>query len=457
MSSYITTPIRCSLVLLIIALLVSGCSSSSDSNQDGSQSAADVSGSIEDTVTSDNGASGSTSEMEDATVGDTTSGTQAESTEGANGSITGASEPSIPDPLAQNSTRVEFSISVPAYQSDTLQVRLTWDTKVLNASWIGDELWAASDDFPTDTEHELVVTFSDANGDITLGQYENVFKTGTNDSEDFHVSAEQFNIDQWDNDEDGTTNIDELIAGTDPLVNEDSLLEIRDVAGEPLGFIADSFESRIPEERPYNEYSEERRVYHEGGRPPTGADHVIEISIDESGNGTLSDSREEGFGLSPLRTLYTGTRTHSENAIQWEGKRQVSRDWIDLYITTTSVNTVSIVDDRTRKYEETYRYNYDTSDEQAEITETTIDLVGEVIEGTSFCQPVTGMFESETFRPHGNDGTNTPIPLTRISIKKEIDDQYWRVKSTVEGTEPSETEYLARKFNSTFQCDFVEF
>ena len=56
-SSYITTHNRYSLVLFIIALLVSGCFSSSDSNPDGSQLAADVSGFIEDTVTSDNGTS----------------------------------------------------------------------------------------------------------------------------------------------------------------------------------------------------------------------------------------------------------------------------------------------------------------------------------------------------------------------------------------------------------------
>ena len=38
---------------------------------------------------------------------------------------------SVPDPLVQNRTQVEFGITVPAYQSNALQVRLTWgDTDV---------------------------------------------------------------------------------------------------------------------------------------------------------------------------------------------------------------------------------------------------------------------------------------------------------------------------------------
>jgi len=32
----------------------------------------------------------------------------------------------VPDPLVQNTTRVEFGITVPAYSSNELQVRITW-------------------------------------------------------------------------------------------------------------------------------------------------------------------------------------------------------------------------------------------------------------------------------------------------------------------------------------------
>jgi len=81
----------------------------------------------------------------------------------------------------------------------------------LNAAWVGDEFWTASDELPTDTERLLSVTFSDDNGDITLGSFETDFKTGTNASETVQISANQFDTDRWDDDGDGISNLDELI------------------------------------------------------------------------------------------------------------------------------------------------------------------------------------------------------------------------------------------------------
>ncbi len=139
MNSFVTNPVRCSLALLIITLFVSGCSGSSNSDLNDSQSFADESG-----------ASG----MKDALIAGTISGAQVDSNESTNGSTSGSSDLSIPDPMAQNSTRVDFNITVPAYQSNALQVQIIWGTKSLYANWVGDELWAASDNFPTNTEHQ---------------------------------------------------------------------------------------------------------------------------------------------------------------------------------------------------------------------------------------------------------------------------------------------------------------
>jgi len=125
------------------------------------------------------------------------------------------SNPVVPDPMAQNSIRVNFDIQVPAYQSNNLQVRLTWGEKTLIADWIGDEFWSASDDFPTNVEQLLTATFFDANGDITLGSFESAFKTDTNATMSYQITADQFDTNRWDNDGDGVSNLDELIAASE--------------------------------------------------------------------------------------------------------------------------------------------------------------------------------------------------------------------------------------------------
>ena len=131
--------------------------------------------------------------------------------------LSGTPDPTVDVPT---STRVDFDITVPAYVSNALQIRLVWGDKDLTASWVVDETWAVSDDFPTDTQERLIVTFSDRNGEITLGSYETDFRTGSNHTESVQINAAQFDTGRWDNDSDGVSNIDELIAGADPLVSD---------------------------------------------------------------------------------------------------------------------------------------------------------------------------------------------------------------------------------------------
>lgn len=170
------------IALVLGAWLVSGCSSSSDSQ----------------------------SSTEAVATGNTTSSENISTDD--NLDLT----PSATNPAQAVSTRVEFDITVPAFQSNALQVRLQWGDKDVLAAFVVDESWAVSDDFPVNTENELIVTFSDNNGAITVGSFEQAFRTGSDASETIRISADQFDTERWDDDGDGISNIDELIVGINP-------------------------------------------------------------------------------------------------------------------------------------------------------------------------------------------------------------------------------------------------
>lgn len=180
MRSFILKPMQLAIALILGGLLVSGCSSSNPGN---AQAPA------ENAVAASDGIN----EIVDDVV-----------TDGAG---------SVPDPLVQNSTVVNFAITVPSYVSDSLQVRVAWGGRDIAVQWVGDEFWSVAEDFPTNTEHLLVVTFYDGNGAVTLGSFEQDFRTGTNAAESLVITADQFDTDKWDSNSDGVSNINELIAG----------------------------------------------------------------------------------------------------------------------------------------------------------------------------------------------------------------------------------------------------
>lgn len=147
------------------------------------------------------------------------------------------------------STRVDFEITVPVFVSDALQVRLVWGDKDLTGAWVEGESWSISDDFPANTENLLTVTFNDNNGDITLGSFEQSFTTGTSASQTFQVAASQFDTGRWDSDGDGISNINELIAGSNPLEVAPTFTMVKD---EVLNRRCGGCHSRFARDRAYD-------------------------------------------------------------------------------------------------------------------------------------------------------------------------------------------------------------
>jgi len=84
------------------------------------------------------------------------------------------------------------------------------------------------------------VTFSDDNGGVILGTSERSLRTGTGDFEMHTVTADQFDTNRWDDDNDGISNIQELRAGTDPQESTRALL-----FSETQGFRHSSIESAL--------------------------------------------------------------------------------------------------------------------------------------------------------------------------------------------------------------------
>jgi len=438
--------IRFSALMLVTLWLVSACSGSSDSLSGNSQNPVGSTTSVETgdnaIELTDNAPTVSEADM----LGD-----------GASDSAVNENEvgsPVVEDPLIQNSIQVNFDITVPAYQSDELHIELIWGEVNLTAMWVGDELWSASGDFPTRAENPLTITFYDDNGGTELAKYSQEFATGSVATESVQIPAEQFDATQFDSDQDGVSNLAELNAGTDPFLDEDSLLEINEAYGYSYYSrmsVSSDFEARLADERPFFD------AFTQNADPDDAPESITSaIDIDANGNGTLSYSYYVGYDSFSL----TGTRTHLENAISWEGNRSAYDG--DYGHNVNFTNTVSVVDENTRSYvEEILGSNIGTYNYRWEIS---ADLTGQLIDGSSLCEPVAGTASMTYWTNNSGSAVTESTAITVTTVSKELEDPYWRVVSL--GDDNETTESFAREFrigssgdpdDAYFICDFVDF
>ncbi len=122
-------------------------------------------------------------------------------------------------PPAGDTDTVEIAveITVPAYSSNALQVQVFLGDTRYTAAYIVDESWAVTARMAANSEQPLSIVFYDDDGAITLASADTRITTGSVD-QDFRVTADQFDSARWDNDGDGTSNLDELRVGRDPFV-----------------------------------------------------------------------------------------------------------------------------------------------------------------------------------------------------------------------------------------------
>ena len=450
-----------SLLPVLFLVPIIGCSSGPDSDATivSEESAVETVQSDEMDVLVETDATANTDSIEETVISDESS-----SVEGADSTRLNAnSDVSIPvstgqDPLIPNVTEVNFEITVPAYQSDELQVRINWNDTELTAAWIGDEMWSVSADLPNNIGSLLVVTFSDDNGGLTLATYEIGFRPSLNGVESFVINANDFDSESWDSDRDGISNLSEVIAGTNPLEALQEVLEVRDSIEMRFSFRVPRLELLLPEARPHSEMSVLSN--------PAVCEFINDcttitqdIELNESGTGSFVHIRDfDGTGSRNNDvTESVATRLVDNDSVTWSGTWSHRFETDFLETESFSVVTTRLDNQLIRQTGEVqYMQFRGVPLVTTVVLDNTFDLTSRTVEGSNGrCEPLSGSIELET-----GAGSNTgflvrwPTNLVSRSATKQLEDDYWIISDIFTPEQPEQRYWVTSIGN--FPCELAD-
>lgn len=313
-----------------------------------------------------------------------------------------------------------------------------------------------------DTEHLLMVTFYDNNGDLALGTFEANYRTGFSDAESFEITADQFDTSRLDDDGDGLSNIAELIAGTDPLLSNVDLPDIMfsDTVGTNFTFFEETVDVAAYYEAELLALALPIEIHEEtiaDNRPQHFQSDTRDIVISVDGNGTYSKIHYEEPGQDqPSRRSSVGTRSQQADTVSWSGTQLHDRSTVtyngylemvfetsntkigrELFQNTSGTRTGK--EDRIEDIDNVVEHSY----------EVVLDL--DSIDSENTCAVLYGVF---SYSLETNLATDSPVLIEQILSRDSTDASWaWTRTSNRDGEENSRGEAL--ELNQRFYCNFL--
>lgn len=350
--------------------------------------------------------------------------------------------------MAVITTLTDFTITVPAYASEELELRVFWGGLERQAAWMGDESWSLSLELPVDTEHLLSIVFYDNFGRLVLGSFEQHYRTGTNAGETYTVNADQFETALWDDDRDGESNLSESRAGTDPRVNPSSARPFNAMTklADAQTFLtrhSETFESSVGDQRPFFDRQEIITPHDFPGYGTLLDTDTLTVDIDASGNGSyLHAIAIRHTPGSTERITTEATRTQTADSVSWSGSFSHLASCGPFWLEDVDIEYTALDDDRISLTGNSE--NRQLCSGGAFRMQRSYALTGSRLNETGDCAVTSASYRVDrewlgAFEPY-------------IRITKSSDSMFWHVSIYSLGNTSVET-FLVNDASLTFFCD----